>query len=48
MAVYAANALISHGKAERGWLGVSVGNLTPELAKEVHVETLAGALVGTW
>jgi len=45
MAVYAANALISHGKVERGWLGVSVRNLTPELAKDVHVETLAGALI---
>jgi serine protease Do len=45
MAVYAANALISHGKVERGWLGVSIQDLTHELAKEVHVGTLAGALI---
>ncbi len=45
MAVYVANALLSHGKVERGWLGVSIRDLTPELAKEAHVETLAGALV---
>jgi len=45
MAVYVANALLSQGKVERGWLGVSIRDLTPELAKEAHVETLAGALV---
>ena len=45
MAVYVANALLSHGKVERGWLGVSIRDLTPELAKEAHVETLAGAFV---
>ena len=45
MAVYVANALLSHGKVERGWLGVSIRDLTPELAKEAHVETLTGALV---
>jgi serine protease Do len=45
MAVYVANALLSHGKVERGWLGVSIRDLTPELAKEAHVETRAGALV---
>ena len=45
MAVYVANALMAHGKVERGWLGVSIRNLTPELAKEAHVETLTGALI---
>jgi serine protease Do len=45
MAVYIANALIAHGKVERGWLGVSIRNLTPELAKTVHVEQLTGALI---
>lgn len=45
MAVYVANALLAHGKVERGWLGVSIQDLTPELAKEAHVATLAGALV---
>jgi len=45
MAVYVAKALIAHGKVERGWLGVTIRNLTPELAKSVHTETLRGALV---
>jgi serine protease Do len=30
---------------ERGWLGVTIRDLTPELAKSVHVESLKGALV---
>jgi serine protease Do len=45
MAQYVANELIAHGKVERGWLGVTIQDLTPELAKTVHVETLKGALV---
>jgi serine protease Do len=45
MAVYVAKALIAHGKVERGWLGVTIRDLTPELAKSVHAETLKGALL---
>ena len=45
MAVYVANALIAHGKVERGWLGVSIRDLTPQLAQSLHLETLKGALV---
>ncbi len=45
MAVYVAKALIAHGKVERGWLGVTIRDLTPELAKSVHAETLKGALI---
>jgi serine protease Do len=30
---------------ERGWLGISIQDLTPDLAKSVHVETTKGALV---
>jgi serine protease Do len=45
MALYVAKALIAHGKVERGWLGISVQDLTPELAKTSHVETLKGALI---
>src|SRR5208283_4277403 len=45
MAVYVANALMVHGKVERGWLGVSIRDLTPELAKEARTENRAGALV---
>ena len=44
MAVYVTKALVAHGKVERGWLGVSIRDLTPELAGEVHAETLTGAL----
>lgn len=45
MALHVAKALIAHGKVERGWLGVSVQDLTSELAKSIHVETLKGALI---
>jgi serine protease Do len=45
MAQYVAKALIAHGKVERGWLGVTIQDLTPELAKRVHAESLKGALV---
>jgi serine protease Do len=45
MALHVAKALIAHGKVKRGWLGVSVQDLTPELAKSIHVETLKGALI---
>jgi len=45
MAVYIARTLIAHGKVERGWLGVTIGNLTPELAKRVHADGNKGALI---
>jgi serine protease Do len=45
MAVYIARTLIAHGKVERGWLGVTIRDLTPELAKKVHVPSLRGALI---
>jgi len=45
MALHVAKALIAHGKVERGWLGVSVQDLTPDLAKSAHVETAKGALI---
>ena len=45
MALHVARALIAHGKVERGWLGVTTQDLTPELAKSVQVETLKGALI---
>ena len=45
MANYVAKELIAHGKVERGWLGVTIRDLTPELAKSVHAETLIGALI---
>jgi len=45
MALHVAKALIAHGKVERGWLGITIRDLTPELAKSVHVEILKGALI---
>jgi serine protease Do len=45
MAQFISKTLITHGKVERGWLGVTVQDLTPELAKTVHAESLKGALV---
>jgi serine protease Do len=45
MAQYIAKTLIAHGKVERGWLGVTIRDLTEELAKTVHAESLKGALV---
>ncbi len=45
MAQYIAKTLIAHGKVERGWLGVTIRDLTPELAKSAHTESLKGAFV---
>jgi serine protease Do len=45
MALHVARALIAHGKVERGWLGVTTQDLTPDVAKSVHVETLKGAFI---
>jgi len=40
------DSLIKSGKVVRGWLGISVQDLTPELAKQFGIEGGAGALVG--
>jgi serine protease Do len=45
MALHVSKQLIAQGKVERGWLGISIQDLTPDLAKSVHVETTKGALV---
>ncbi len=37
--------LIKHGKVERGYIGVRIGELTPGLAKQFNVPDLNGALV---
>ena len=39
------NSLVKHGKVVRGWLGVSIQELTPDLAKEFGVTDAQGALV---
>src|SRR6266853_181345 len=38
MAVYVAKALMAHGKVERAWLGVSVQEVTPEVARSIGME----------
>ena len=45
MAVHIANILIARGKVERGWLGVSIQDLTPELAKSFELGSTKGALI---
>jgi serine protease Do len=45
IAAYVSKALIAHGKVERGWLGVSIRTLTPEIAKSLHIEASKGALI---
>jgi serine protease Do len=45
MARHIANELITHGKVERGWLGVSIQELTPELARSFGLESTKGALI---
>ena len=39
------DSIIKHGKVIRGWLGVSIQNLTPELAKSLGIKETEGALV---
>lgn len=38
-------SVIKHGKVIRGWLGVSIQNLTPELAKNLDIKAKEGALI---
>jgi serine protease Do len=45
MALHVANALIARGKVERGWLGVSAQDLTPELAQSFGLDSSKGALI---
>ncbi|MHB8110863.1 MAG: trypsin-like peptidase domain-containing protein [Syntrophorhabdaceae bacterium] len=46
IAVYVAKALITKGKVERGWLGVTVGDITPEIGKTRNIPpNTTGSLV---
>ncbi|OPY73779.1 MAG: putative periplasmic serine endoprotease DegP-like precursor [Syntrophorhabdus sp. PtaU1.Bin002] len=45
IALHVAKLLIAHGKVERGWLGVSVQDPTPENAKALGVAARKGALI---
>ncbi len=46
MAKAVMESLITKGKVIRGWLGVSVQPLTPELAKQFNILDVRGVLVG--
>lgn len=45
MAIHIARQLLAHGRVERGWLGVRVQDLTPELAKSFGLKRPVGALI---
>src|SRR5262245_58159365 len=45
MAVSVARALIAHGKVERAWLGVSIRDVTPEVATAAGLHASQGALI---
>ena len=45
MALHVTQALIDHGKVVRGWLGVSIRDLTPEQVKKMGLKNRAGAMV---
>ena len=45
MAKTVMDSIIKHGKVIRGWMGVSIQNLTPELAKSLGIKETSGALI---
>ncbi|MFH1091485.1 MAG: Do family serine endopeptidase [Pseudomonadota bacterium] len=45
MALHVAKQLIAQGKVERGWLGVSIQEVTPDLAKSFGLKEPKGALI---
>jgi serine protease Do len=45
MAVHVAKRIIASGKVERGWLGLSVQDVTPEIAKSLGAGVNRGALI---
>jgi serine protease Do len=46
MARYVMDAILKHGKVERGYIGVGIQEVTPDLAKAFHISPEKGALVG--
>jgi serine protease Do len=45
MALHVARTIIARGRVERGWLGVSVQDLPPDLAKSLNTSATRGAIV---
>jgi serine protease Do len=45
MDIHVANALMAHGKVIRGWLGVSIRDLTPDQVKTMKLKDNKGALI---
>ncbi len=45
MALHVAKAIISKGKVERGWLGLTIQDITPELAHSFNLPNTRGVLV---
>ncbi len=46
MAKYVMDEILRHGKVDRGYIGVGIQEVTPDLAKAFHVPAEKGALVG--
>jgi serine protease Do len=46
-ALQIANQLVESGSVDRGWLGVGIQNLTPELAQTLEFEDIDGVLVNS-
>lgn len=47
LAKYVMEQILSHGKVVRGYIGVGIQEVTPDLAKAFHVPPEQGALVGS-
>jgi serine protease Do len=45
LALSVMNSLIKHGKVIRGWLGVTVQDITPEIAKAMNLNSTKGVLI---
>ncbi len=46
MAKSVVDQIIDHGSVSRGWLGVGIQNVTPEIAQSLGIKDAKGALVG--
>ena len=46
IAQHVAKLIISQGKVERGWLGISAQDMTPVIAKNLAMEFRKGAIIG--